>query len=85
MINLKPSDADREAAEKALAQLETQPGYDARRALVLAMASLLEANRKAATPRGDCVKLKDGTMVRVQKDGASMSIFLNGQKVYSIA
>ncbi len=82
MINLKPSAADRAAAEKVLAALEAKPGFNARKALLQALATLVAANKKAAS--GDTVKLKDGTVFRVDRSRGSTSIYINGQRVYRI-
>lgn len=89
MIDLKASAADRAAAEKVLAALETQPGYDARKALVFALAALIAANKaqkaqKPAVRRGDTVRLRDGTIVKVEKNGRFLAVFMNGNRVYSV-
>lgn len=84
MINLKHNAADRAVAEKVLSALEAKPGFDARKTALLAVATLSAANRKSAAPRGDTVKLADGTVVRVEKNGQFLAVSINGKRVYSV-
>jgi hypothetical protein len=90
MMNQKPSEADRKAAAKFVSELDAAGKLaDPRKALEILMAlslsELRAAKKRSAVPRGDTVKLADGTVVRVEKDGVALAVWIGGRKVYSVA
>jgi len=83
------TDADRKAAAKFAAELDAAGQLaDPRKAIevVLAqsIATVRAAQKKTVAPRGDTVKLADGTVVRVQKSGHFLAVSINGKRVYSV-
>ena len=84
------TDADRKAAAKFAAELDAAGQLaDPRKAIevVLAqsIATVRAAQKKTVAPRGDTVKLADGTVVRVQKSGHFLAVYMDGRCVYSLS
>lgn len=81
--------ADRQRAAKLVAELDAAGKLaDPRKALetviATSLATVRAAQKKSATRRGDTVKLADGTVVRVEKDGQFLAVSVNGKRVYSV-